>query len=138
LEDAKAYAKQVNKPIMIDFTGWGCVNCRKMEEQVWVDPEVHRILKEEVVLVSLYVDEKVALPESEQYTTPAGKKIMYVGQKWSDFEASTYATNTQPYYVIIDPHGDWTPLNGFAAWDPDVPKFLNWLNAGIAEYRKRH
>jgi len=138
LEDAKAYAKQVNKPIMIDFTGWGCVNCRKMEEQVWVDPEVHRILKEEVVLVSLYVDEKVALPESEQYITPAGKKIMYVGQKWSDFEASTYATNTQPYYVIIDPHGDWTPLNGFAAWDPDVPKFLNWLNAGIAEYRKRH
>lgn len=138
LDDAKAYAKQVNKPIMIDFTGWGCVNCRKMEEQVWVDPEVHRILKEEVVLVSLYVDEKVALPESEQYTTPAGKKIMYVGQKWSDFEASTYATNTQPYYVIIDPHGDWTPLNGFAAWDPDVPKFLNWLNAGIAEYRKRH
>ena len=138
LDDAKAYAKQVNKPIMIDFTGWGCVNCRKMEEQVWVDPEVHRILKEEVVLVSLYVDEKVALPESEQYTTPAGKKIMYVGQKWSDFEASTYATNTQPYYVIIDPHGDWTPLNGFAAWDPDVPKFLNWLNTGIAEYRKRH
>lgn len=138
LDDAKAYAKQVNKPIMIDFTGHGCVNCRKMEEQVWVDPEVHRILKEEVVLVSLYVDEKVALPESEQYTTPAGKKIMYVGQKWSDFEASTYATNTQPYYVIIDPHGDWTPLNGFAAWDPDVPKFLNWLNAGIAEYRKRH
>lgn len=138
MDDAKAYAKQVNKPIMIDFTGHGCVNCRKMEEQVWVDPEVHRILKEEVVLVSLYVDEKVALPESEQYTTPAGKKIMYVGQKWSDFEASTYATNTQPYYVIIDPHGDWTPLNGFAAWDPDVPKFLNWLNAGIAEYRKRH
>ena len=138
MDDAKAYAKQVNKPIMIDFTGHGCVNCRKMEEQVWVDPEVHRILKEEVVLVSLYVDEKVALPELEQYTTPAGKKIMYVGQKWSDFEASTYATNTQPYYVIIDPHGDWTPLNGFAAWDPDVPKFLNWLNAGIAEYRKRH
>ncbi|MEK9829421.1 MAG: cytochrome c biogenesis protein CcdA [Schleiferiaceae bacterium] len=138
LEDAKAYAKQVNKPIMIDFTGWGCVNCRKMEEQVWVDPEVHRILKEEVVLVSLYVDEKVALPESEQYTTSTGKKIKYVGQKWSDFEASTYATNTQPYYVIIDPHGDWTPLNGFAAWDPDVPKFLNWLNSGIAEYRKRH
>ncbi len=138
LEDAKAYAKQVNKPIMIDFTGWGCVNCRKMEEQVWVDPEVHRILKEEVVLVSLYVDEKVALPESEQYTTSTGKKIKYVGQKWSDFEASTYATNTQPYYVIIDPHGDWTPLNGFAAWDPDVPKYLNWLNAGIAEYRKRH
>ncbi|MDA8787884.1 thioredoxin family protein [Schleiferiaceae bacterium] len=138
LDDAKAYAKQVNKPIMIDFTGWGCVNCRKMEEQVWVDPEVHRILKEEVVLVSLYVDEKVALPESEQYTTPAGKKIKYVGQKWSDFEASTYGANAQPYYVILDPHGDWTPLNGFAAWDPDVPKFLNWLNAGIAEYRKRH
>ena len=138
LDDAKAYAKQVNKPIMIDFTGWGCVNCRKMEEQVWVDPEVHRILKEEVVLVSLYVDEKVELPASEQYTTPAGKKIKYVGQKWSDFEASTYSANAQPYYVIIDPHGDWTPMNGFAAWDPDVPKFVNWLNAGIAEYRKRH
>jgi thioredoxin-related protein len=138
LEDAKAYAKQVNKPIMIDFTGWGCVNCRKMEEQVWVDPEVHRILKEDLVLVSLYVDEKVKLPEAEQYTTPEGKKIRYVGQKWSDFEASTFGANAQPYYVMIDPHGDWTPLNGYAAWDPDVPKFVNWLTTGIAEYRKRH
>ena len=138
LEDAKAYAKQVNKPIMIDFTGWGCVNCRKMEEQVWVDPEVHRILKEDLVLVSLYVDEKVKLPEAEQYTTPEGKKIRYVGQKWSDFEASTYGANAQPYYVMIDPDGDWTPLNGFAAWDPDVAKFTAWLKEGIQAYQSRH
>ena len=138
LEDAKAYAKQVNKPIMIDFTGWGCVNCRKMEEQVWVDPEVHRILKEDLVLVSLYVDEKVKLPEAEEYTTPEGKKIRYVGQKWSDFEASTYGANAQPYYVMIDPDGDWTPLNGFAAWDPDVAKFTAWLKEGIQAYQSRH
>ena len=138
LEDAKAYAKQVNKPIMIDFTGWGCVNCRKMEEQVWVDPEVHRILKEDLVLVSLYVDEKVKLPEDKQYTTPEGKKIRYVGQKWSDFEASTYGANAQPYYVMIDPDGDWTPLNGFAAWDPDVAKFTAWLKEGIQAYQSRH
>lgn len=138
LDDAKQYAQKVNKPIMIDFTGHGCVNCRKMEDQVWVDSKVHRILREEIVLVSLYVDEKVALPESEHYTTAEGKKIKYVGQKWSDFQASTYGANAQPYYVIIDPFGDWTPMNGYAAWDPDVAKFLNWLNEGIAEYRKRH
>ena len=138
LEDAKAYAKQVNKPIMFDFTGWGCVNCRKMEEQVWVDPEVHRMLLEEVVLVSLYVDEFVELPESEQYTNAAGRKIKRVGQKWSDFEATTYGANAQPYYVIVDPHGDWTPLNGFAAWDPDVAKFTAWLKEGIQAYHSRH
>ncbi len=138
LEDAKAYAKQVNKPIMLDFTGWGCVNCRKMEEQVWVDPEVHRILQEEVVLVSLYVDEFVELPESEQFINAAGRKIKRVGQKWSDFQASTYGTNAQPYYIMVDPHADWAPLNGHAAWDPDVVKFTKWLNEGIAEYRKRH
>lgn len=138
LEDAKAYAKQVNKPIMLDFTGWGCVNCRKMEEQVWVDAEVHRILKEEVVLVSLYVDEFVELPESEQYTNAAGRKIKRIGQKWSDFQASTYGANAQPYYIMVDPHEGWTALNSHAAWDPDVAKFVKWLNEGLAEYQQRH
>jgi thiol:disulfide interchange protein DsbD len=108
-----------------------------MEEQVWTDSKVHKILREDVVLVSLYVDEKVELPKDEQYTNEDGKRIKYVGQKWSDFQASTYGANAQPYYVIIDPFGDWAPLNGFAAWDPDVQKFLNWLNTGIEEYNSR-
>ncbi|KRO68726.1 MAG: hypothetical protein ABR88_07175 [Cryomorphaceae bacterium BACL7 MAG-120322-bin74] len=138
LDEAKAYAKQVNKPIMLDFTGWGCVNCRKMEEQVWIDAGVHALLAEEVVLVSLYVDEFVELPAEEQYTNAAGRSIKRVGQKWSDFQAITFAANAQPYYVIIDPHGDWTPLNGHAAWDPDVAKFRQWLKEGIAEFHKRH
>ena len=99
---------------------------------------MHRILKEDLVLVSLYVDEKVKLPEAEQYITPEGKKIRYVGQKCSDFEASTYGANAQPYYVMIDPDGDWTPLNGFAAWDPDVAKFTAWLKEGIQAYQSRH
>jgi len=137
LDDAREYAQKVNKPIMFDFTGHGCVNCRKMEEQVWTDSKVHKILREDVVLVSLYVDEKVELPQDEQYTNEDGKRIKYVGQKWSDFQASTYGANAQPYYVIIDPFGDWTPLNGFAAWDPDVQKFLKWLNTGIEEYNSR-
>lgn len=137
LDDAREYAQKVNKPIMFDFTGHGCVNCRKMEEQVWTDSKVHKILREDVVLVSLYVDEKVELPKDEQYTNEDGKRIKYVGQKWSDFQASTYGANAQPYYVIIDPFGDWTPLNGFAAWDPDVQKFLKWLNTGIEEYNNR-
>ncbi|HAB31396.1 MAG TPA: thiol:disulfide interchange protein, partial [Cryomorphaceae bacterium] len=112
--------------------------CRKMEEQVWIDAGVHALLAEEVVLVSLYVDEFVELPAEEQYTNAAGRSIKRVGQKWSDFQAITFAANAQPYYVIIDPHGDWTPLNGHAAWDPDVAKFRQWLKEGVAEFHKRH
>ena len=104
-EKGMSHAKKVNKPVIIDFTGWACVNCRKMEEQVWSDKNVKNILSNEVVLISLYVDERIELPKSEQYeTTLAGKlkKVKTTGDKWMVFQANTYGTNSQPYYVFLD------------------------------------
>ena len=133
---AIAYAKEVNKPVMIDFTGWGCVNCRKMEEQVWTDLRVKNILSKEVVLVSLYVDERIVLPEDEQYLSEvSGKEIKRVGQKWSDFQATNYNANAQPFYVIIDPNGSFEPLNGSAAYHPDASVFVDWLQEGIDRFK---
>jgi thiol:disulfide interchange protein DsbD len=134
-DKALAYAKKQNKPLMIDFTGWGCVNCRKMEEEVWRNPEVARRLRENVVLVSLYVDERTELPEALKYASPTtGKKVRTVGNKWSDFQAANFNANAQPYYVILG-HNDLKPLNGHAAYDPDVQKFIDWLDAGVAAFQ---
>lgn len=130
-EDGLAYAKKVNKPIMIDFTGWGCVNCRKMEEQVWSDPTVLAKLRDDVVLVSLYVDERTELPAEEQYISEVtGKKVRTIGNKWSDFQAKNYQANAQPYYVILG-HDDLKPLHEHAAYDPNIPKFVDWLDRGV-------
>ena len=102
LEEGLAYARSVQKPVMLDFTGWGCVNCRKMEEQVWSDPSVLQRLREKVVLVSLYVDERVKLPVEEQYYSEVLKsQVKTIGNKWSAFQAENYQTNSQPYYVLI-------------------------------------
>jgi hypothetical protein len=134
-EKALAYAKKQNKPLMIDFTGWGCVNCRKMEEEVWRNTEVARRLRENVVLVSLYVDERTELPEALKYVSPTtGKKVRTVGNKWSDFQAANFNANAQPYYVILG-HNDLKPMNGHAAYDPDVQKFIDWLDAGVAAFQ---
>lgn len=134
---ALEYAKEVNKPLMLDFTGWGCVNCRKMEEQVWTDAGVMQRLNEDVVVVSLYVDERKDLPEDEIYVSEfSGKTIDEVGKKWSDFQADNFGNNSQPYYVILD-HDDLTPLNGSAAYDPNIQKFKDWLDEGVAEFKKR-
>ena len=134
-DKALAYAKKQNKPLMIDFTGWGCVNCRKMEEEVWRNPEVARRLRENVVLVSLYVDERTELPEALKYVSATtGKKVRTVGNKWSDFQAANFNANAQPYYVILG-HNDLKPLNGHAAYDPDVQKFIDWLDAGVAAFQ---
>lgn len=125
-----AYAKEVGKPIMLDFTGWACVNCRKMEEQVWSDPHVLEMLKGDYVLISLYVDEKTVLPEDEQYVSPTtGKKIKTIGNKWSDMQIREYGTNAQPYYVVLD-HNE-KQLHEHAAYDPDIPKFEEWLERGM-------
>ena len=132
-----AHAKKVGLPIMIDFTGWACVNCRKMEEQVWSDSEVKRILTEDIVLISLYVDERTPLAEDEQYeTTIAGKKkkVRTVGDKWTVLQAETYKTNSQPYYVILDHNENQL---GFSANYQDYGKvdlFKTWLQDGIAEF----
>jgi thiol:disulfide interchange protein DsbD len=132
-----AYAKEVNKPILLDFTGWGCVNCRKMEGEVWLDPQVDQILRDEVVLISLYVDEFKKLPEEEQYVSEVtGKKIKTIGNKWSDFQIKHFQRNAQPQYILLG-HNSMEPLNGWTAYDPDVQLYIDWLREGIAEFEKQ-
>jgi len=139
LEEARAYALQAGKPLLLDFTGWGCVNCRKMEEEVWSRPEVRQRLAVDVVLVSLYVDERTKLPESEVgVSETTGKPIKTIGQKWGDLQAQYFNANAQPYYVLMDPAVEApTALNGHTAYDPDPAIFLNWLDAGLKQFANR-
>lgn len=133
-ETGLAYAKKVNKPIMIDFTGHACVNCRKMEERVWSDPRVLKVLKNDVILISLYVDDKRELPEEEKYTsTINGKQVTTIGKKWSEFQINKYKANAQPYYVLID-HNEEN-LNEYSAYNPDADDYLAWLNEGIGNFK---
>lgn len=135
-EQGLAYAKSVNKPVLIDFTGWSCTNCRKMEASVWPDPEVLRRLKEDYVLISLYVDDKTELAESEKYvSTFSGKKIKSIGQKWSDFQASKFGTNSQPYYVIADYEGN--VLVPPQAFDLDIKNYIKFLDNGKSAFSKK-
>ena len=132
-----AHAKKVGLPIMIDFTGWACVNCRKMEEQVWSDSEVKRILTEDVVLISLYVDERTPLAEHEQYeTTIAGKKkkVRTVGDKWTVLQAEIYKTNSQPYYVVLDHYENQLGVSANYQDYGEVDLFKTWLQEGIDEF----
>ena len=134
-----AYAKEVNKPAVIDFTGWACVNCRKMEEQVWSDDNVKSILSNDVVLISLYVDERIDLPKNEQYeTTLAGKTkiIKTTGDKWMLLQANTYGTNSQPYYVFLN-HNEQQMVEAANYQDFGTVKlFTDWLNRGLEEFHK--
>lgn len=138
-DEALAYAKKVNKPLMIDFTGWACVNCRKMESQIWTDPEVDKRIRDEVVLVSLYVDDKTELPADQQTVKKLGDrdfKIKTIGNKWSYFQANVYKTNTQPQYVLLD--GDERMLTKETAhYDPDVKVYINWLDEGINAFKNK-
>ncbi|MCB0754151.1 MAG: thioredoxin family protein [Flavobacteriales bacterium] len=134
-EEGMAYAKEAGLPVMLDFTGWACVNCRKMEEQVWSDPRVLKRLREDFVLISLYVDEKLELPKDEQIEVTIGgktKKLRTVGNKWSYMQAERYGNNSQPYYVILD-HNE-NQLGPSAAYDPDIELYVNWLDAGKAAF----
>lgn len=132
-EEGMAYAKKVNKPVMIDFTGHACVNCRKMEERVWSDPRVLQVLKQEIVLISLFVDDKRKLPEEDQYTsTINGKKVTTIGKKWSEFQIVKYKANAQPYYVLLDHDGQ--NLNEYSAYNPDIEEYLAWLKEGIGNF----
>ncbi|MFM6976021.1 MAG: cytochrome c biogenesis protein CcdA [Sphingobacteriaceae bacterium] len=128
-EEGLAYAKKQNKPVLIDFTGWSCTNCRKMEASVWSDPEVLKRLKEDYVLISLYVDDKTELAESEKYTSRfSGKNIKTLGQKWSDFQAATFGTNSQPYYVIVN--ADGKQLVSAQAFNLDINNYIRFLDSG--------
>ena len=131
-------AKKANKPIMIDFTGWACVNCRKMEEQVWSHPEVMNVLKEKYTLISLYVDDREELGAQDQfkYLKDDGrvKKIKTIGDKWATFQTINFKNNSQPYYVLLD--SDLKLLNTTTAYTPDADEYLDWLKEGLANYGK--
>lgn len=127
-----AYAKSVNKPILLDFTGYACVNCRKVEDNVWSDPTILSILKNDVVLISLHVDDKRILPKSQQYVSEeTGKNIETVGNKWSDFQITRYKANAQPFYIILDSNGN--DLNQPAGYMPDIHEYKLWLQTGISK-----
>lgn len=135
-EEGLAYAKTVNKPVLIDFTGWSCTNCRKMEASVWPDKEVLRRLQEDYVLISLYVDDKTELSEDEKYQSAfSGKKVNSIGQKWSDFQASKFGTNSQPYYVIADHEGN--TLIAPQAFNLDINNYRKFLESGKIAFDKK-
>lgn len=128
-EEGLAHAKAINKPVFLDFTGWSCTNCRKMEASVWSDPEVLRRLKEDYVLISLYVDDKTPLPVGQEYTSKfSGKQIQKLGQKWSDLQASRFGTNSQPYYVVTDHSGKM--LIPGEAFNLDISHYIQFLEQG--------
>lgn len=134
-EAGMAYARQTGKPVMVDFTGHGCVNCRKMELAVWHDAKVHDLLTKDYVLISLYVDEKAPLPapmeveENGQTTT-----LRTIGDKWSYLQRSKFGANAQPFYVLLDNNG--RPLNTSYSYDEDVDKFVKFLKTGLDNYKK--
>ena len=126
---ALEHAKESNLPLMVDFTGWSCVNCRKMEDKVWIDPRVLSRLENDYVLVSLYVDDKTPLPENEVYKSETtGKMVKTYGNKWSDLQTKRFGTNSQPLYVLLD-HDEELLVNP-TAYDPDVEKYIRFLDSG--------
>jgi len=132
-EQGLACAAQQNKPVFIDFTGHGCVNCREMEARVWSDPRVLKKLREEFIIVALYVDDKTQLPESEWITsTYDGKVKKTIGRKYADFQISKFNVNAQPYYVLLDTGGN--VLIPPKAYDLNVENFLAFLDSGLAEF----
>ncbi|PIF34242.1 thiol:disulfide interchange protein DsbD [Flavobacterium sp. 9] len=127
------FAKKAGKPVLLDFTGYACVNCRKMEELVWSEPKVLGVLKKDLVLISLYVDDKKELPLEEQYVSETtGKKIKTVGNKWSDLQIKTYKANAQPFYALVD-HNNSNLIEP-SAYNPDSDDYYNWLNTGIRKF----
>jgi len=121
---------------MIDFTGWSCVNCRKMEDNVWSDSKVLKRLAEDYVLISLYVDDKELLPAEKQYTTAKGKKIKTTGNKWNDLQATKYGTNSQPYYVLLD--NNQHILAKPIGYTPDINTYIKFLDEGLCRYKLRN
>ncbi|MFV0344820.1 MAG: cytochrome c biogenesis protein CcdA [Bacteroidales bacterium] len=134
-ETGMKYAISNNKPAMIDFTGHACVNCRKMETNVWTDARVSDILRNDVVVISLYVDERTKLATPYESTANPGTKIRTVGNKWSEFQQVYFHTNEQPYYVLLDKEGKW--LNSQINLTDGADPYLEWLNKGIQAYKKK-
>ena len=135
-EAGMAAAKAEGKPVMIDFTGFGCVNCRKMEAAVWTDPQVADKLTKDYVLISLYVDDKTKLPKPIEVKDDNGQThtLRTVGDKWSYLQAHKFGANAQPFYVTVDNEGN--PLSGSFTYKEDIPGYLDFLNKGLEAYRK--
>ncbi len=135
LEEGLAYAQKVNKPVMIDFTGHGCVNCREMEARVWSDPDVLKRLKNDYVLVSLYVDDKLELPQSEWYTSSFDNRVKKtIGAQNFDYQVTKFNYNAQPLYVLLTPSGEL--LNKPKAYDLFAKNFTAFLDSGLEAYKK--
>jgi len=137
-DEGVAAAKASGKPIMIDFTGWACVNCRKMEEQVWSREDIFKVINNDYVLISLYVDDRKELPDEDKFNflKPTGgtKLIKTVGDKWATFQTVNFENNSQPYYIILD--SDFNLLNEPVGYTPDADAYLDWLNEGIKNFKK--
>jgi thiol:disulfide interchange protein len=128
-------AKQLNKPLFIDFTGHGCVNCREMEANVWSDPKVLKILREKYIVTALYVDDKTELPEKEWITSTYDKKVKKtIGKKYADFQISRFNVNAQPYYVLLDTSGNL--LTTPRAYDLNIDAFVKFLETGLDNFQK--
>ncbi|EFA45122.1 cytochrome C biogenesis protein transmembrane region [Hallella bergensis DSM 17361] len=134
-EAGMAAAKAQGKPVLIDFTGFGCVNCRKMEASVWTDPRVADKIKKDYVLISLYVDDKTSLPEPMEVEVNGKKRTLRtIGDKWSYLQSHKFGANAQPFYVALDNNG--LPLVGSYGYKEDVPAYLEFLNSGLEAYKK--
>ena len=137
-EKALTMSKLQQKPILIDFTGWACVNCRKMEENVWSDPAVASYIKENFILVSLYVDDKAKLPVAQRFTftnaSGQAKEIETVGDLWATFQSENFKQVTQPLYVVLSPNQEL--LSNPVGYTPDIQTYLNWLKCGLGQYKK--
>lgn len=137
-DQALARARSENKPVLIDFTGWNCANCRRMEEKVWKDKTVDSLMRNEFVVVSLYVDERRRLPLTEQtvYTAPDStkKSIVTIGDKWSTFQTQNFGAVSQPQYAIIS--ADEIALTKTKFYTPNANKFIDWLQCGIDTYKQ--
>jgi thiol:disulfide interchange protein DsbD len=132
-----ACAKKQNKPVFIDFTGWGCVNCREMETKVWSDPKVLKRLKDDYIVIALYVDDKTRIPESEWVTSSYDGKVKNtIGKKYADFQITNFNVNAQPYYVLLDNNGNL--LIKPRAYNLDVNSFVDFLDSGIMEFHNRN
>ena len=134
-DQGMAVAKAEGKPVMVDFTGFGCVNCRKMEAAVWTDPQVQQLINDKYVLISLFVDDKTPLPQPIEVEENGQKRTLRtVGDKWSYLERVKIGANTQPFYLLLDPTTG-KPLNGLRSYDEDISKYVDFLKTGLENYR---
>ena len=135
-EEGIAYAKSVNKPVLLDFTGWACVNCRKMEENIWSQPNIYSLINDDYVLISLYVDDhQRTLPEEEQFdfikSNGKVKRIRTYGDKWATLQAANFKTASQPFYVLMSP--ELEVLNSPQQYT-DHATYYNWLKTGLDRF----